>query len=29
MGKMIVGDIIYATGGAGVVTNEDINYSFT
>ena len=29
MGKMIVGDIIYATGGAGVVTNEDMNYSFT
>lgn len=29
MGKMIVGDIIYATGGAGVVTNEDMNFSFT
>ena len=26
MGKMIVGDIIYMTGGAGVVTVDDINY---
>lgn len=29
MGKMIVGDIIYATGGAGVITNEDMYFSFT
>jgi 3-oxoacyl-[acyl-carrier protein] reductase len=29
MGKMIVGDIIYATGGAGVVTNEDVFFSFS
>ena len=29
MGRMIVGDIIYATGGAGIVTNEDMNFSFT
>lgn len=28
MGKMIVGDIIYMTGGAGVITFDDINYKF-
>lgn len=28
MGKMIVGDIVYATGGAGIITNEDMNFSF-
>ena len=26
MGRMIVGDIIYITGGAGVITVDDINY---
>lgn len=26
MGRMIVGDIIYMTGGAGVITFDDINY---
>ena len=26
MGRMIVGDIIYMTGGAGVITVDDINY---
>lgn len=28
MGKMIMGDIVYMTGGAGVFSNEDMNYSF-
>ena len=26
MGRLIVGDIIYITGGAGVITYDDINY---
>ena len=26
MGRMIVGDIIYVTGGAGVITYDDVNY---
>ena len=28
MSRMIIGDIIYMTGGAGILTNEDINYTF-
>lgn len=28
MSRMIVGDIIYMTGGAGLLTTDDINYSF-
>lgn len=28
MGRMIIGDIIYMTGGAGVVTYDDIQYNF-
>ena len=28
MGRMIVGDIVYMTGGAGIVTFEDMKYSF-
>lgn len=28
MGKMIIGDIVYMTGGAGILTYEDMNYSF-
>lgn len=28
MGRMIIGDIIYMTGGAGLITNEDMNYTF-
>ena len=28
MGRPIIGDIVYMTGGAGVVTYEDMNYSF-
>lgn len=28
MGKTIVGDIVYMTGGAGVIENNDIDYSF-
>lgn len=28
MGRMIVGDIIYMTGGAGVITFDDVKYSF-
>lgn len=28
MGRMIVGDIIYMTGGAGTLTYDDINYNF-
>ena len=28
MGRMIVGDIVYMTGGAGTVTFEDMHYSF-
>lgn len=27
MGKMVVGDIVYMTGGAGVITYDDIKYS--
>ena len=26
MGRMVVGDIIYVTGGAGVITYDDVNY---
>ena len=26
IGRMIVGDIVYITGGAGVITFDDINY---
>jgi len=29
MSRMIIGDIIYMTGGAGILTNDDMNYSFT
>lgn len=28
MGKMVVGDIVYMTGGAGLLTFDDISYSF-
>lgn len=28
MGKTIVGDVIYMTGGAGVITQDDLNYNF-
>lgn len=28
MGRMIMGDIVYMTGGAGVFSNEDMNYNF-
>lgn len=28
MGRSIVGDIVYMTGGAGIITFDDINYSF-
>lgn len=28
MGRMIMGDIIYMTGGSGVFSNEDMNYKF-
>ena len=28
MGRMIMGDIIYMTGGSGVFSNEDMNYNF-
>ena len=28
MGRTIVGDIVYMTGGAGVVTFDDVDYSF-
>lgn len=28
MGRMVVGDIIYMTGGAGLITFDDVNYQF-
>ena len=28
MGRSIIGDIVYMTGGAGVVTYEDMDYTF-
>lgn len=28
MGRMVVGDIVYMTGGAGLITFDDINYQF-
>lgn len=28
MGKAIVGDIVYMTGGTGVVTFDDVKYNF-
>lgn len=28
MGKTVVGDIVYMTGGAGIITYDDMNYSF-
>lgn len=28
MGRMIIGDIIYMTGGAGLINDEDVDYSF-
>lgn len=28
IGKMIIGDIVYITGGAGVITFDDMNYNF-
>ena len=28
MGKSIMGDIVYMTGGAGLLSNDDMNYSF-
>lgn len=28
MGRSIIGDIVYMTGGAGVVTYEDMSYNF-
>ena len=29
MCRMVVGDIVYMTGGAGLITNDDMNYSFS
>ena len=26
MGRMIIGDIIYMTGGAGLINDEDVDY---
>ena len=28
MGRAVIGDIVYMTGGAGVITYEDMNYKF-
>ena len=28
LGRTIVGDIIYMTGGAGIITFDDVDYSF-
>ena len=28
MSRMVIGDIVYMTGGAGLLTNDDINYNF-
>ena len=28
MSRMVVGDIVYMTGGAGLITNDDITYAF-
>ena len=28
LGKMVVGDILYATGGAGIITFDDVDYNF-
>lgn len=28
MGRSVIGDVIYMTGGAGLLTNEDMDYSF-
>lgn len=28
MSRMIIGDIVYMTGGAGLITNDDMNYNF-
>ena len=28
MGRSVVGDIVYMTGGAGIITYDDLNYSF-
>ena len=28
MGRSVMGDIIYMTGGAGILTYDDVNYSF-
>ena len=28
MGKSIIGDVVYMTGGAGVISFDDVNYSF-
>lgn len=28
MGRMVIGDIVYMTGGAGLLTFEDVNYEF-
>ena len=28
MGRMIVGDVIYMSGGGGIITNEDVNFHF-
>jgi 3-oxoacyl-[acyl-carrier protein] reductase len=28
IGKMIIGDTVYMTGGAGLITFDDITYSF-
>ena len=29
MGRMVVGDIVYMTGGAGLITVDDIPYNFS
>ena len=28
MGNTIIGDIIYMSGGGGIITNEDVSYSY-
>ena len=28
MGRSIMGDIVYMTGGAGILTYDDVNYGF-
>ena len=28
MSRLVIGDIVYMTGGAGLITNDDIDYTF-